>query len=298
MLRYSTVLSNILFLSVFAVSGTFMVDVAHAQETNSAPDAIVEVDVLPPPLLPELPAAQAATPVEADLFFDADEIAPKGELAKKGAPSKVNPKANPATRFIISEKKHSLNSREARLVAAERAISLGRLDAALEIYDLLLERNKRDPNVLLGRAVVLQKMGHIDQAIRAYEAVLEVKPKNREARVNIQGMMAGKYPSVALRNLQDLYEEDPSDVSVISQLSVVEARLGNYPAAVRYLGMAASIEPNNAIHLFNLAVIADRAGDKGMAIDYYEQALEVDSLYSGGNSIQRDVVFERLAYLR
>jgi Tfp pilus assembly protein PilF len=58
------------------------------------------------------------------------------------------------------------------------------------------------------------------------------------------------------------------------------------------------MEPQNAGHVFNMAVIADRAGDKKQAITYYEEALEIDTLYGSGRSIPRDAVFERLAELR
>ena len=58
------------------------------------------------------------------------------------------------------------------------------------------------------------------------------------------------------------------------------------------------MEPQNATHLFNMAVIADRAGERDQAIQYYEEALETDTLYSAGKSIPRESVFQRLADLR
>ena len=110
--------------------------------------------------------------------------------------------------------------------------------------------------------------------------------------------MGQRYPAVARRNLVELFDNNPGSVPAIAQLAMVEAKLGNYTDAIKYLGIAASIEPENANHLFNMAVVADRAGDKKKAVDFYEQALEIDTLYGAGRSIPRESVFQRLAELR
>jgi tetratricopeptide (TPR) repeat protein len=254
---------------------------------------------------PEEPSAVPAIPVPAqtgefneNLFFDAEALVPESEIAKKSAPSKVDPVLNPGSVLVVSTKTASSGSKEAQLVAAERARKLGRHESALQIYEKLYQKNKRDPNILMGRATTLQSLGRVDEAIRAYEEFLNVKPKDVNAQVNLQGLVGKHYPAVALRSLRDLYENNPSNVGVMAQIAVIEAKLGNYDEAVRYLGMAASMEPENASHLFNLAVIADKAGDKKAAIRYYEESLEADTLYGAGRSIPRESVFERLAQLR
>jgi hypothetical protein len=47
-----------------------------------------------------------------------------------------------------------------------------------------------------------------------------------------------------------------------------------------------------------MAVIADRGGKKDQAIQYYEKALEVDTIYGGGRTIPREAAFARLSQLR
>lgn len=249
------------------------------------------------------PGATAAAPVpdaafDENLFFDAEALVPESELARKGAPSKVNPVLNPASRLVVATKDYNPGSKEARLVAAERAIKLGRFESALEIYNGLYTKNKRDPNILLGRAIALQSLNRDDEAINAYEELLGVRPGNLDAQVNMNGLVGKRYPAVALQNLQDIYKKNPGNTSVIAQVAVVQAKLGHYDDAIRFLGTAASMEPQNANHVFNMAVIADRAGDKKSAIRYYEEALELDTLYGSGRSIPRESVFARLAQLR
>ncbi len=265
------------------------------QEATPAPSAAQEV------LTPE------AVPVSSDpdsekfdenLFFDAEALVPSGEVAKKSAPSKVDPVLNPASRLVIATRTRSADSKDARLVSAERAMKLGRTESALEIYESLYVSNKRDPNVLLGRAVALQTLARDDEAIAAYEELLAIRPKNPDAQINLAGLVGRRYPAVALQKLRKLYEDNPGSTAIVAQMAVVEAKMGRTGDALKTLGMAASMEPQNASHIFNMAVIADHAGDKKSAVKYYEEALEIDTLYGAGQSIPRDSVFARLAQLR
>lgn len=233
-----------------------------------------------------------------NLFFDAEALVPQSELSRKGAPVRVDPVLSPGTTLVVAKKKFNPGSKQARLVAADRAMKLGRFESALEIYDGLYASNKRDPNILMGRAVALQRIGQDNEALLAYEELLELRPQNIEAKVNMHGLMAKRFPSVALRNLRELHQQNPGSVSIMAQLAIVEAQLGKHVEAIRFLGMAASMEPENAGHIFNMAVIADRAGDKTKAIQYYEDALEIDTLYGSGKTVPRELIYERLASLR
>ncbi|MGB0720023.1 MAG: tetratricopeptide repeat protein, partial [Bdellovibrionales bacterium] len=211
---------------------------------------------------------------------------------------KVDPRTQPGSKLIVVKKNSAAGSRKANIVAAERAMKLGRYAAAAEMYEALYARSKRDPAILMGRALAYQRLGQHDMAVESYERLLDIRPKNLEARVNMLGIIGQRYPAVAARQLLDLREEYPDNVGLVAQVAVMQAKLQNFDEAVRYLGIAASMEPQNASHVFNMAVIADKAGDKKKAIEYYEEALEVDSIYGKGATIPRDSVFERLAALR
>ncbi len=188
---------------------------------------------------------------------------------------------------------------DSKIVAAGRALALQRYDAAKEMYDELYRLNPRDSRVLMGRAVLFQKMGDIDQATAAYEDVLKYNPDNAEAVVNLAGLIRKQYPAVALNKLLDLRQQYPDNAVVAAQLGVAYADTGNYPDAYHYLSMAASMEPNNSQHLFNMAVVAEKAGDAQKAIANYEKALEIDAVSGGGGkTISREVIYDRLTRLR
>lgn len=232
-----------------------------------------------------------------DLFFDADTLVPTGEMGSS-EPRKVDPAAQPASRLIVVRKSAEADSASAQLVSATRAMKLGLYEAALDMYENLYQKNKRDPRILMGRAVTLQHLGYFDAAMQTYEELLEIDKNNIEAKVNMLGLLGTKYPAVALRRLTELRQDHPNHVGIVAQLAVMHAQTGNVQDAMRYLGIAASMEPANANHVYNMAVIADRAGSTKEAIKYYEQALEVDTIYGRGQSIPRDSVYERLARIR
>jgi len=248
--------------------------------------------------IPDIPALEVDNKPDDNLFFDAEALVPRGEVAKKGAPRKVSPATEPGSKLIVVKKNYGANSKKAEMIAAERAMKLGRYSAALEMYEAMYAKNKRDPNVLMGRAEAYQRLGDDDFAVQAYEELLNIRPKNVEARVNMLGIISEKYPSVALRQLMDLRKKNNGHVGIVAQIAVAQANLEQYQDAINYLGIAASMEPKNPSHVFNMAVVADKAGEKKKAIEFYEEALEIDTLYGKGEAIPRAAVFERLASLR
>lgn len=277
-------------------------DVLVPVETDSAtPPPSEELDVPVPQVVQgvaEVPAIEGENEFDENLFFDANDLVPTGEMARNGGPRKVNPAVEPGSKLIVVTKNAGGNAQSAQLISAERALKLGRYAAAMEIYDRLYEKNSRDPNILMGRATALQQLGRTEEAIMAYEQLLDIRPGNVDAEVNMLGLMGGQYPAVALQRLLELRDQNPNNIGVVSQIALVQAEMGDYNEALQYLGIAASMEPENANHLFNIAVIADRAGNKKEAISYYEKALEVDTIYGGGRTIPRESAYERLAQLR
>lgn len=243
-------------------------------------------------------AAPPPAPVDENLFYDIEALAPKGQMKNKALPRKADPAKEPASAVIVVNKDQSGSSRSAQLVSAERALKLGRYESALEIYERIYAADSRNAEALLGRAISYQRLNRSDEALGAYEELLGVDPSNVEAQINMLGLMGRRYPAVSLQRLLDLRESYPSNAGIAAQIAVVQAALGDYEQALQYLGIAAGTEPQNPAHVYNMAVIADRTGQAKVAVQYYEKALEVDTVYGGGRSIPREAIFERLAHLR
>ncbi|MBI4031846.1 MAG: tetratricopeptide repeat protein [Proteobacteria bacterium] len=238
-----------------------------------------------------------AMPSGADIYYDSTKNVPSGPMASIG-PRKADPVMEPASKFVVARKTGSEKSEDALVAAANRALKLGRYEAAAEMFDQLYEKNRRDPRVLMGRAVAYQNSGRPETALRSYEELLDVDKDNADALVNMLGLLRQQYPEVALRRLLNLFDKHPGHPGVAAQIGLTQADLGHYDDALRYLGVAASIEPQNAQHQFNMGVVADRMGRSADAVRFYEQALEIDSVYGGGRTVSRDQIYDRLSVLR
>lgn len=275
--------------------------VMNAQEVTGSP-------VTPPSTTPaaptatsgqaSAPAAKAEPKAAANVYYDSLSEVPTGAMATGVGPREVNPVMEPASKMVIVNKDKGEGSEASLLVAANRALKLQRYDAALEMYDQLYAKNKRDVRILMGRAVAQQNMGLSESAILSYEEVLALKPDNAEALVNMMGLVRKQYPEVALRRLLEMYARHPNNAGIAAQIGITNAGLGHFDDAMRYLGIASTLEPRNAQHLFNMAVAADRQGNKSMAIQLYERALETDVMYGASRSVPRESIYDRLSVLR
>ncbi len=275
--------------------------VMNAQEIAGTPAATPSTTAAAPMAASgqaSAPTAKTPPAPASNVYYDSLSQVPTGAMATSVGPREINPVMEPASKMVIVNKDKGEGSEASLLVAANRALKLQRYDAALEMYDQLYAKNKRDVRILMGRAVAQQNMGLSESAIQSYEEVLALKPDNAEALVNMMGLVRKQYPEVALRRLLEMYSRHPNNAGIAAQIGITNAGLGHYDDAMRYLGIASTLEPRNAQHLFNMAIAADRQGNKSMAIQLYERALETDVMYGASRSVPRESIYDRLSVLR
>ena len=298
---------------------------AYAQQvTNEAPaEFSADIESLPPQpvqstppaeepsegLSPLTPEPQVTTSVgqldvepqqvpHSGQYYDPDSIVPSEDLKSAVGPREVDPRYELGSSFVVVRKAAGSESVQARIVAAQRALSLGRYTSALELYEQLYKKQPKNKRVLMGLAVAQQHSGFVESAIATYEELLKLDPKNTDATANMLGLVKAQYPSVAYRKLRELWEKNSQSPAIAAQLGLTSASIGNTDDAIRYLGVAASLEPQNASHYYNMAVISDQLGAHKEAVELYQKALEVDVAHGGGRSIPREQVYDRLANLR
>jgi tetratricopeptide (TPR) repeat protein len=234
-------------------------------------------------------------------YYDSMALVPDSNLEKAGVtgPRKVDPVYEPGQRFISVQRDAGPTAFESQFVAATRALKLGRYAAAMEMFEKLYRQNHSDQRVLMGLAVAQQGAGFVESAARTYEELLSIAPDNADAAVNLMGIMKAQYPSVTLQNLMELRGKYPTNPGIPAQIGLVNAEMQNYDDALRYLEIAASMDPRNASHVYNMAIISDRKGDIRAAISFYQRALELDSAYSdSASALPRDQIYDRLSTLR
>ena len=234
-------------------------------------------------------------------YYDADALVPDRDLAKTGAigPRKVDPAIEPGQKYVIVQKGPGASSLEAQYVAATRALKLGRYAAAMEMFEKLYKKNHRDPRILMGLAVAQQGAGFQESAASTYEDLLKIQPNNADAIVNLMGLMKAQYPAVTLKKLMELRNKYPTNPGIPAQIALVSAEQGDYNDAIKFFEIAASMDPRNASHIYNMAIAMDKKGDSTKAIKFYERALELDSTYGDAASgLPREQIYDRLVVLR
>jgi tetratricopeptide (TPR) repeat protein len=217
-------------------------------------------------------------------------------MSRVVGPRKVNPAVEPGQALVIVEGVKSANSHEAKVAAADRALASGTASSALVMYNEIAKSSKRDPHILMGRAVAQQKLGMNDAAIESYNRVLDASPNNVDAMVNMLGLLRQKDPQGALDHMRSLGNRFPDDAGLAAQTGMAEGEAGNYPDAMKYLGKAAALQPENPQHPFNMAVLADRQGDTAAAARYYQLAL-TQTASEPDSGLSRDAIEKRLAVL-
>lgn len=233
-------------------------------------------------------------------FFDSATLPKLPDTAKpSGAmPGMLSPGNNAASGLVVVTKSAARDSVEALSAAGKRALSLRRYEAALDFYDQLYEKNPDDASVLMGRAVALQNMNRAEEAAVMYDKALAKDPNNPEILLNMLGLLKKQYPAVAYERLKMLRKDYPANSLVAAQLGLAAAEAGDLEEGARNLQVAASLQPNNPQHYFNLGILYERAGKTKDAVLAYEKALEVDAIYGSGRAVSREVIYDRLARLR
>ncbi len=234
-------------------------------------------------------------------YYDSNAIVPDRDLSEAGAvgPRKVDPALEPGQSYVVVEKTGSAGSFESQYIAATRALKLGRYAAAMEMFEKLYKKNHKDPRILMGLAVAQQGAGFRESAANTYEDLLKVQPNNADAIVNLMGIMRAQYPSVTLKKLTELRSKYPNNPGIPAQMGLINADLKNYDDAIRDLEIAASMEPSNPSHVYNMAIVTDREGNVSKAIKLYEQALQLDASYGNtASSLPREQIYDRLVVLR
>lgn len=257
------------------------------------PDVLVEAENPAPE-----PTADLVPIPHSGQYYDAEALVPDASIRAAIGPRQVDPRYEPASRFVVVQKGLPADSVSARLVQAQRALKLGRYSSALELYEQLYKKSPKSHQVLMGLAVAQQHNGFTESAIATYEELLAHEPNNTDAMVNMLGLLQTQYPAVAYRKLRDLWEKNSQNPGLAAQLGLTSASVGNAQDAIRYLGIAATMEPDNPSHYYNMAVVSDRSGAHKDAVDLYQKALEIDVATGSNNEIPREQIYDRLANLR
>lgn len=174
---------------------------------------------------------------------------------------------------------HLAESIDPLLNRAYLAYREGKFDQAQQLYREALKLDARNADALLGLAVIAQRSGADSVAAHYYAQVLELDPRDAVANAGMSALTTGDNRESRLKTL--LYEQQDS-ASLHFALGNHYAAQERWAEAQQYYFNAFRLDPKNAGLAFNLAVSLERLGQKKLAAQHYQSALQLDSSLSEG----------------
>ena len=230
----------------------------------------------PQPLLTQ-PARTKAAPVEAASLF-ADERPAKRTIAQ--------PEPEPERLVHITKNQPKPNQ---TIETAYDALLAGQFDLAQRNYEVVLRRDAKNTDALLGLATIAFSRGETDQAYQYYLAALESNPTNATAQAGLITTGGQSDPGLAESRLKTALSSQPDSSALHFALGNLYARQARWSEAQQAYFNAYSIEPDNADFIFNQAVSLDHLHQSRLAAQYYRMALEA----ADRDGIARPVAFDR-----
>ena len=244
--------------------------------TQSAPTRPVEIL---PPLIQAAPQAPRVNPPPA--------IAPT--LPRQTPSGKPHPQITPsarddAPRVAAPDDGIQISGSSAApasaIMAAYQSLEEGRLDEARHAYEKLHVLEPRNPDVLLGLALIAQRQGRSDDAVQFYLKTLDADPKNAFAQASLTGMIARADPAAAETKFKALIAQQPTAFLYFG-LGNVYAAQNRWSEAQHAYFEAQRLEPDSPDYAFNLAVSLEHINQTHAALDYYQRALRLAQAKGG-----------------
>jgi len=249
---------------------------APSMAVQSAPTRPVEI-------LPPLTQAAPQTPSVAPLPSPIAPTPPQRQ-ASAGKPHTTPSLRGDAPRIAPPDDGIQISggsvSPASAILAAYQSLQEGRLDEARRAYEKLHALEPRNPDVLLGLALIAQRQGRSDDAVQFYLKTLDADPKNAFAQASLTGMIARADPVAAETKLKSLIAQQPAAFLYFGLGNVYAAR-NRWNEAQNAYFEAQRLEPDAPDYAFNLAVSLEHINQPHAALDYYQRALKLAQAKGG-----------------
>ena len=137
----------------------------------------------------------------------------------------------------------------------------------------MIQKNPAERDALLGLAYIAQRQGSSEEARNYYQQVIRLEPAHAGANAGMLAIAAEGDLFQAGSRAREMAERMPDSAAALSTLANILAREGRIAEAQQAYFKALTIEPDNALHAYNLAVALDRLHKYPLARIYYQRAL-------------------------
>jgi len=168
---------------------------------------------------------------------------------------------------------------ETRILLSEGLllISESRYEDALGAFEKILEINPQDEFALLGIGFVLRNLNRLSEALEAFEKVLKINPK-AEFGLFMKGLTLGDLGKFeeALNSFNEALEINPKNESVLSLKGAALGSLGRLEEALESFNRVLEINSINKFALSRKGVALKYLGKNEEAVKTFNKALEIN----------------------
>lgn len=237
------------------------------------PPSAAPMTAAAPALVPFIPPQEESAPLPPQQAlitarnedFDAPRNKPKAVIP---------PRSKPATPGIAIRSKVETDTVTPALLDAYQAYQRGDYITATQGYREVLSKDAHNRDALLGLAAIAQQQGQDEAAQGYYRQMLLLDPRDPAAQTALMAYSPDEGNTES--RLKLLLAEQPRSGALHFALGNYYAGLSGWGDAQQYYFNAHTLEPANAQFTFNLAVSLDHLGQRKLAAQYYQQALQLD----------------------
>lgn len=237
-----------------------------------------------PPITPRAPVSTAQTsaalaPAQAQLE-PAPKIAPPVASTRKSVAKQIAPyhaKASESNENTPSIRhQQAADSIDSILLSAYESYQKDDYANAWQRYREALAQAPDNRDALLGLGVIAQQQGKNDAAVHYYRQVLVLDPRDPIAYAGLSALGSGDSAGKESR-LKQIISQQPDSAALYFALGHQYVEQSRWSDAQQAYFNALTMEPNNALFAFNLAISLDHLGQRKVAAQYYLQALQFDT---------------------
>jgi len=260
-----------------------------AQHTAPPPPVAQHVTAPPPlavatlPLVPftqPVPEKTAAPQPAQQTVVTARNTEFDAPRSKPAAPAASTRFSKRLAQDIDVQRKVATDTITPALLDAWQAYQRGDYVTAAQGYRQVLSKDEHNRDALLGLAAIAQQQGQDETAQQYYRQLLVLDPRDPVAHAAMSSYVPGDAGDTESR-LKQLLSHQPRSGTLHFALGNLYAEQSNWGDAQQSYFNAYSLEPSNAQFAFNLAVSLDHLGQRKLAAQHYQQALQLDT---SGNS--------------
>lgn len=179
--------------------------------------------------------------------------------------------------------------RSAALASADAWQRLERYDKAAEVAARALERYPADPDLLFRLAASLERQKKREEAVKAFEQLLAVRP-DHAAGLNYLGYMwaeRGENLTRALELIQKAVEIEPASGAYLDSLGWVWYQLGDLAKAEKFLLDASRLTPDDPTIEEHLGDVEEKRGNVEKARTHWRRSLALEPEDGGAKVNER-----------